>query len=89
MRSATESNPSIIEEFFIMAKHSGNGYGKRIAKELFTKFPGDWRITQIENNEPAHVFWQGLIKEMSNGIFVERFEEGKYIQEFNTETMIG
>ncbi len=89
VRSATESSPNTIEEFFIMVKYSGNGYGKKIAKELFAMFPGDWEINQIENNEPAHAFWQRLIKEISNGNFAERFEEGKYIQKFNTNTITG
>lgn len=89
VESATGTSPNTIQEFFIMDKHSGNGYGKEIAKELFTMFPGDWKITQIENNEPAHAFWQGLIKEISNGKFTERFEEGKYIQEFNTGIILG
>jgi predicted acetyltransferase len=85
VESATESEPNAIEEFFIMAQYSGNGYGKEIAKKLFHMFPGDWHITQIENNKPAHAFWHGLIKEMTNDRFLERFHEGKYIQEFNTK----
>ncbi|WP_017186352.1 GNAT family N-acetyltransferase [Alkalibacillus haloalkaliphilus] len=89
VESATASNPNTIKEFFIMVKHRSNGYGKKIAKELFTMFPGDWKITQIKNNESAHAFWQGLIKEITNDRFTERFEDGKYIQEFNTATIIG
>jgi len=88
VESATESKPNTIKEFFIMAKHSGHGYGKTIAKELFTKFSGDWKITQIENNKPAHAFWRGLINELCNGHFTERFEDGKYIQEFSTDSII-
>ncbi|MEI5907435.1 GNAT family N-acetyltransferase [Bacillus spongiae] len=87
VESATESSPNTIQEFFIMAKHSGNGYGKKIAKELFSLFPGDWVITQIENNEKAHAFWHGLINEVCNGKFTECFEGGKYIQRFNTEVI--
>ncbi|MBA2174869.1 GNAT family N-acetyltransferase [Halobacillus locisalis] len=56
VESATISNPNSIQEYFIMAKHKGKGYGKVIAKELFTMFPGEWEITQIESNECAHVF---------------------------------
>ncbi|WP_042148072.1 GNAT family N-acetyltransferase [Paucisalibacillus sp. EB02] len=83
VESAIETSPNTIEEFFIMAKYRGKGYGKKIAKELFSMFPGNWEITQIENNRPAHAFWQGLINDITNGKFIERFEEGKYIQEFN------
>ncbi|RPF55483.1 GNAT family N-acetyltransferase [Aquisalibacillus elongatus] len=85
VESATVSKPNSIEEFFIMAKHSGNGYGKKIAKELFEMFPGDWKITQIESNRPAYAFWHGLIKEITKENFTNRFEDGQYIQEFNTD----
>ncbi|WP_337193954.1 GNAT family N-acetyltransferase [Pontibacillus yanchengensis] len=87
VESSLELNSNIIQEFFIMSKHSGNGYGKRIARELFSIHPGDWKITQIENNEPAYYFWRGLINEISNGEFKERFEDGEFIQEFNTEVI--
>lgn len=87
VESATESSPNTIKEFFIMAKHSGKGYGREIAKQLFTMFPGEWEITQIENNKRAHAFWRGLINEVCSGKFTERFEKGKYIQTFNTNMM--
>jgi predicted acetyltransferase len=88
VESASESGPNTIEEFFIMAKHSGRGYGKIIAQELFSMFPGDWEITQIEKNQPAHVFWSGLIKDITDGNFIEHFEEGKYIQTFHTNSIL-
>ncbi|WP_053071815.1 GNAT family N-acetyltransferase [Ornithinibacillus contaminans] len=87
VESAKDSYPNTIQEFFIMAKHSGKGYGKEAAKKLFTMFPGDWKITQIVKNKPAHSFWHGLIQEISKGKFTEYFKEGKYIQEFNTENL--
>ncbi|MCA0987348.1 GNAT family N-acetyltransferase [Guptibacillus algicola] len=85
VESAHESSPNTIQEFFIMAKHSGKGYGKQIATRLFTMFPGDWEITQIEKNKPAQLFWRSLINEITNGEFTERVEGGKYLQLFNTE----
>ncbi|WP_250886778.1 GNAT family N-acetyltransferase [Bacillus sp. SM2101] len=86
VESSTESSPNTIQEFFIMAKYSGNGYGKEIAKKVFTMFPGDWKITQIEKNKPARSFWQGIINDICKDEFTERFEGGKYIQEFNTKS---
>nr|WP_250886871.1 GNAT family N-acetyltransferase [Bacillus sp. SM2101] len=84
VESSTESSPNTIQEFFIMAKYSGNGYGKKIAKKVLTMFPGDWMITQIEKNKRARSFWKGMINEICKGEFRERFEDGKYIQEFET-----
>ncbi|WLR46606.1 GNAT family N-acetyltransferase [Halobacillus litoralis] len=84
IESATNSTPNSIQEYFIMTKHSGKGYGKVIAKELFEMFPGEWEITQIENNERAHAFWKGVIDEVSGGDFMERYKDGVYVQSFNT-----
>ncbi|QAS51508.1 GNAT family N-acetyltransferase [Halobacillus litoralis] len=84
IESATFSNPNTVEEYFIITKYKGKGYGKVIAKKLFTLFPGEWEITQIENNEPAHAFWKGLIHEVSDGNFREHFKDGVYVQKFNT-----
>ncbi|WP_238018492.1 GNAT family N-acetyltransferase [Oceanobacillus jordanicus] len=78
------SSPNTIKEFFIMAKHSGKGYGKEIAKKLFNMFPGFWKITQIENNKSAHAFWHKVVKEFTNGSFMEFLKDGKFTQEFNT-----
>ncbi|MGP4062895.1 GNAT family N-acetyltransferase [Halobacillus sp. H74] len=83
IESATVSNPNTIEEYFIIAKYKRNGYGKAIAKKLFTLFPGEWEITQIESNEQAHVFWKGLIHEVSQGNFTEHLKDGVYVQKFN------
>jgi predicted acetyltransferase len=83
VESATISSPNTIQEFFIIAKYKGNGYGKEMAKKLFTMFPGEWEITQIEKNKPAHAFWKGLIKEISAGNYKECNKNGLYVQKFN------
>ncbi|RDY70196.1 GNAT family N-acetyltransferase [Halobacillus trueperi] len=80
----TSSSPNTIQEYFILGKYKGKGYGKDVARKLFTMFPGEWEITQIENNEPAHAFWRGLINEVSGGNFIEHHKDGLYIQKFHT-----
>ncbi|MGP4072907.1 GNAT family N-acetyltransferase [Piscibacillus sp. B03] len=67
VQSATQASPNSVEEFFIMSNHSGQDYGKDVAKKLFGMYPGEWRITQIENNRPAYAFWNGLVNEVTNG----------------------
>ncbi|REJ09029.1 GNAT family N-acetyltransferase [Halobacillus trueperi] len=84
VESATFSSPNTIQEYFISAKYMGNGYGKDVARKLFTMFPGEWEITQIENNEPAHAFWRGLITEVSGGNFIEHYKDNLYVQKFHT-----
>lgn len=82
VESAGASSSHSIQEYFIMAKHKGKGYGKEAAKKLFAMFPGEWEITQIEKNEPARAFWKGLINEVSGGNFIENFNNGVYVQQF-------
>ncbi|MCP3032527.1 GNAT family N-acetyltransferase [Halobacillus sp. A1] len=50
VESAAKSTPNTIEEFFIITKYKRMGYGKEAAKNLFSMFPGEWEISQLENN---------------------------------------
>ncbi|MFD1020975.1 GNAT family N-acetyltransferase [Thalassobacillus hwangdonensis] len=82
VESANNGDPNTIQEYFIMAKYMGKGYGREAAKKLFNMFPGEWEVTQIENNQPARAFWRGLIDEVAEGDFVEQFNGRQYIQRF-------
>ena len=82
IESATLSNPNTIQEFFIMAKYQGKGYGKEVARKLFKMFPGEWELTQIEKNQPAQFFWRGVIEEVVADPYKEYHENGLYVQKF-------
>lgn len=82
VESAEALSPNSIQEFFIMAKYQGNGYGKEIAKKLFKMFPGEWELSQIEKNQPAQAFWRGVIQEVVADQYKEYHENGLYIQKF-------
>ncbi|MCA0983517.1 GNAT family N-acetyltransferase [Halobacillus yeomjeoni] len=84
VESAAFPSPNTIQEYFILAKYQGCGFGKEGAKQLFSMFPGAWEITQIEKNKPAQAFWRRLINEVSGGHFSEEYTDGVYIQKFNT-----
>ncbi|MFF2877978.1 GNAT family N-acetyltransferase [Gottfriedia sp. NPDC057991] len=89
IETSSESTPNCIEEFFIIEKYKGHGFGKKVAIELFNKFPGKWSISQIEKNEPARAFWRNVIQYYTNGNFTERVDENKKtIQEFDTYEII-
>jgi predicted acetyltransferase len=77
IESSTETSPNSVKEFFILEQHKGKGYGKKVAIELFNKFPGTWRITQIEKNKPAKAFWRSIINDYTNGNFTETFDYNK------------
>jgi predicted acetyltransferase len=71
-----------IDEFFIMRKHGGKGYGQQAASAIFNMFPGRWTVFQILANKPAQSFWRKAIRDFTNGEYSERTEGNKVIQEF-------
>ncbi|RHW38027.1 GNAT family N-acetyltransferase [Neobacillus notoginsengisoli] len=74
-----------IEEFHIIRKYTGHGYGKIAAQQLFAMFQGKWRITQIQANEPAKAFWRKTIRSYTGGDYTEHTDDhGRTIQEFTT-----
>ena len=50
-----------IGEFFIVAKFQNKGVGRKVAEELFNRFPGTWEVMQIPENTAAINFWEKVI----------------------------
>jgi predicted acetyltransferase len=82
----SNGDPHSINEFFILRKFKGKGYGAMAAMKIFNMFPGPWKITQIPNNYPAQAFWRKVINQYTNGNYYEYYDsKRRSIQEFNTE----
>jgi predicted acetyltransferase len=82
-----KGEPHSINEFFVLKKFNGKGYGAQAAIKIFDMFPGSWRITQIHNNYPAQAFWRKVIYQYTNGKYKEYYDETRHsIQEFQTTT---
>ena len=73
-----------IAEFFIMKRYRRAGIGKGVARQLFNLHKGQWQVYQMENNLPAQLFWQQVIDEYTQGVFKERLEQGRRIQDFES-----
>ncbi|GGF13632.1 acetyltransferase [Halobacillus andaensis] len=86
LESQSENQPNTIEEFFIVGKYHGQGFGKIAATQLFNKYPGAWSVHQMEKNKPSQAFWKKVISRLTEGYFVETVEQGKHIQEFHTNS---
>lgn len=85
VKSATDSEPNSMEEFFVIRKYSGKGFGKIAATDIFKQFPGKWQVTQIEKNYPAQAFWRSTVSKFTSGNYSERYDENrKSIQEFTS-----
>ena len=58
-------NPDIMRmemaEFFVLPRFRRTGIGKAAARRLIRRRPGDWRITQRENNAGAIAFWHRVL----------------------------
>jgi len=64
-----------IAEFFVMKKYRKLKVGQSVAFELFNRFPGFWKVAQIEENAPAQAFWRKTIERYTNGNYKEIREE--------------
>ncbi len=59
----------VLSEFFIMRKWRRQGIGRRVAFELFRRYPGVWEVSQERANAPAQRFWAAVIGEYTQGHF--------------------
>jgi predicted acetyltransferase len=60
-----------ITDFFILRKFRGQGVGGRLARELFDRLPGRWKVEQFVDNKPTMAFWRKVIDGFSHGDFIE------------------
>jgi len=75
-----------VAEFFVMRAHRRAGYGTAMARALFDRFPGRWRVEQIAPNLAAQTFWRGVIAEYTGGRYAEHATpDGGVVQEFDTQ----
>ena len=50
-----------MEEFFILPRYRRAGIGTAAARRLIKRYPGDWQITQREQNSAAIAFWHRVL----------------------------
>ncbi|HSH79923.1 MAG TPA: hypothetical protein VLA19_15460 [Herpetosiphonaceae bacterium] len=67
-RGDTEHN---IAEFFVLRKWRRLGIGRRVAFDLFERFPGGWEIAEERLNAAAQAFWRSIVGEYTGGYFTE------------------
>ncbi len=77
-----------IAEFFILRKYRRQGVGRAVAHRIFDMFPGQWSVSQIEDNHSAQVFWKKVIGEYTSGKFEEEHlqdhKSKQLVQKFRT-----
>ena len=55
-----------IAEFLILPSYRRLHLGKKVAYDIFNKYPGEWEVQPMENNPVAYNFWKNIIKEYTN-----------------------
>jgi predicted acetyltransferase len=54
-----------VAEFFIVRGYRRLGIGRRVAHEVWKKFPGKWEVRVIDRNQKANDFWGRVISEFT------------------------
>ena len=67
-----------IAEFFVMRKYRRKGIGKKVAFQVFDKFPGKWEVLQHGENLPSKIFWEGVIREYTGDNFESKFAKTEW-----------
>ena len=67
-----EDNHYEIGEFFVLDKYRKLGSGTYMAKEIFSKYHGDWEIRVLLKNKIAQEFWRKVVTDVSNGNYIEK-----------------
>lgn len=70
-----------IAEYLVIPKYRRNKIGKKIAFEIFDKFPGNWEVSPSYNSEKAYLFWKKTIEEYTNNNC--KYEDATFL--FNNE----
>lgn len=56
-----EGEETEMAEFFVARKYRRSGLGTTLARDVFARFPGPWRVKQLKTNLTAICFWQSAI----------------------------
>lgn len=54
------SEPATLAEFFVLPRHRRQGIGRGVARALFSKHPGSWRLYVDNGNRGGLAFWGPL-----------------------------
>ncbi|KJB87695.1 hypothetical protein AZ66_11625 [Paenibacillus sp. E194] len=73
---------------FVMRKFRRTGVGRIAAKCIFQQYGGEWELHQLENNIPAHRFWDKVIDEISDGTVTVKNGERKKISTFCLQVVV-
>ena len=72
-----DSNDLDVSEFFILRSYRRSGIGRHAAFRLWDSLPGRWVVRVSEMNRAGLAFWEGAIREYTQGAWREKMHPGK------------
>ncbi len=76
-----------MAEFFVLRRYRRYGVGTEAARQIWTRFPGQWEIRVMASNKAAYKFWAHAIStvlgEVISPIRVEIGDRNWYVFSFN------
>jgi predicted acetyltransferase len=72
-----------LSEFFVRQPFRRLGVGRGAALLLFSRFAGEWTISEQARNAAAIRFWRKVVSEYTKGVFSERRTHGEVAHLFS------
>ena len=76
-----------MTEFFIRREERRRGLGREAAALIFTRFEGDWLVSESARNRAAVAFWRKVIGAWTRGRYRERLADGEVRHSFTSPTV--
>ena len=54
-----------VAEFFVLRGYRRHGVGLRVARDVWSMFPGSWEVRVRDKNPAARAFWQRAVSEFT------------------------
>ncbi len=73
-----------LTEFFVHRRLRRAGVGGAAAELIFTRFGGDWLVSESTRNGAAVAFWRRVISRWTRGRYQERLADGEVRHSFTS-----
>ena len=71
-----------MAEFFVQKAFRRRGIGRAAAGLIFSRFAGQWEVTESTTNAEAVSFWRRTVMQYTRGDYEERVRDGEVRQRF-------
>lgn len=66
-----EEDINYLRHFFILRKYRKQNIGKQSVHMIFNQYPGNWRVSTMDFNEPAIKFWESTLKQYTQDHYLK------------------